>query len=151
MVASTSGALTTYNGETLAAVGVPYILGNVALTSQTTSLGPTTIITTGAAGLYEVDVYFLVTAGSATSTVGTTIGWTDPAGAQSAMMQGANTNRSALFLNASGTALSTATTGTWLSGTMPIRCTASSAITYTTAVVNGPPTYSLYISVRRLS
>lgn len=79
---NSSGVITSYAGQPTAGQGVAPILA-VQTTTPTTPVGATNILAAAPAGLYEIDVYFVVTT---PGTVGTGItlnlSWTDAQGAR---------------------------------------------------------------------
>jgi hypothetical protein len=117
----------------------PSILGSVALTSQTASLGSTNLVATPVAGMYRVvtvaQATTAATAGSGCS-LAVTIGYTDSAGATT------NNTISALSLAAPGRSM----------GAMSLMV-ASGSITYSTTLTAGTCSgelYALNITAERL-
>ncbi len=131
-----SNTFSSYNGDSTQGNGLASIVKSVALAAQTTSLGPTTLFTPAAAGMYEVAVYQVTTTAGSAGTLDTTIGWNDGV---------ARTSSPAAQILLSTTAYS--------AGSQVIYAASGQAITYTTTVAAavGSPQYRLLIIVKRLS
>lgn len=123
------------NYSQLAGTPVPAAaLGTVALTAQTTGLGPTTIATP-ATGTYQACGYLVTTATGSAGTASLSFGWNDGTQAES----DTPTKLTAVSLTALGEG----------QGCTFMR-TNGTAITYTTVLTSalGSPAYSVYISLR---
>jgi len=107
----------------------------VALTAQTASIGTTAILTSPAAGLFEVDVYIETTTAGSAGTVLATIGHTDRIGATTQAT-------STLALDSVGRKIQRF-----------LVYAASGNVTYATTVAgaSGSPQYALDIAIRRQS
>jgi hypothetical protein len=131
---SMTGLTALYNNVATVAMGVPPLYATVATTGNTASVTATNLQCGGAvcpAGLYRVHVYNVVTS-TGTGTLNTTVGWTDPAQAQTFASTGIAT-----------------TAKNYEQFPVDLRADGINNITYaTTLSVSG--TYSTYITLERL-
>lgn len=112
------------------------VVASVALTGQTTSTGTTELQCNGGtcpAGLYRVSVYNVITTANGSSTLTTTIAWTDDSGSRTATP---------------AAAISTASTN-FSQGVAIVR-SASSGIQYTATRSGSTAAWALYITVEKL-
>lgn len=131
-----NGKPTKSNGDTLAGNGFASVVGNVALLSQSASIGTTTLFTAPAAGLYlAFGQLECTTTGSGTVTV--TVSNTDDVGATSK----------------TSTTQSLTATGRLVFSYIPFVATSGSTITYATTVAGGGSgeRYAVYLSIIRLN
>lgn len=113
----------------------PTVVASVSLTLQTASISATTIYTPASAGIYRASVHHLCSVAGAAGNLNSTILWTNIIGATS-VIPPAQVNL--------------ASAGSWGSGIVTFRSTAT-AIQYSTTVVNGAGSkYSLDIALERL-
>lgn len=122
----TAGVLAQYSAITTAGLGIPVQVGNSVLSGQTTSLGPTTLVTVGAAtASYLVVVDLTCKTAVATATISVTINYTDAS----------NTAQSIAPSAAACTALGASSFALINS---PIRAKNGTTITYSTTAANSP-------------
>lgn len=131
-----NGVITGYNGDTTVANGVSSVVGDVSLTGQNTSLGPTTIFTPVNPGTYRASVYLVISTAGTAGTLSATISWTDDVQAQSTTT----------------TTVALATSGAFVQQTIYLRSVAS-AISYSTTLtgVLGSPVYAIFVDLERIS
>ena len=109
---------------------------HIALTGQTTSLGPTNIITPPTDGLFRLSYYVETIVAGSVGTLALAFGWTDENGVQ------AITPVSSLSLTTTG----------YASGATIIHAKTTGTINYTVTLMGvvGSPQYNLYIFLERL-
>ena len=143
LVFNSSGAATTYDGITLAGIGLVAVEGVSDKTAQTGSLTTQTLVTTGAAGHYLVRVYIdqnaLCTTG--TGSIYATVSWTDATASHTAVT---------VPLTLANTSISSA--NGYIDAAIPLWSATSSAISYTTtygACGSGTASYDIHAEVER--
>lgn len=105
---------------------------NASATSQTSSIGTTTLFTPTATGTYRVSIYIVDIAGTVFTLQGT-VGWTDSATAQTATTS----------------TLTNATNG-YVQSSFFVEATSGNPVTYAVALT-GTATYNVYVVSERLS
>lgn len=126
-----------YNADDTVGNGLTSILGNVSLQGQTASIGDTTILTSADNSCYRIGIY-LVNTGTAVGTITAKVTWNDEtATAQS-------------FTTAS---INFATANNFSQATVFVNQRGGNVITYQTTAVGvvGTPSYSLYVTVERIT
>jgi hypothetical protein len=144
LISNSSGAFTTYDGITLAGIGVVAVEGVSDKTAQSTSLTTQNLVaSTGAAGHYLVRIYIdqnaLCTTG--TGNVYATVTWTDATASHTA---------TTIPLTLANTSISSS--NGYVDAAIPFWSATSSAISYTTtytACTSGTGTYDLHAEVER--
>ena len=115
-----------YKGITTAGLALPLQTGNSVLSGQTTSLGPTTIVTVGAASAsYLISANVFCKTAVATATVTLSIGYTDP-------------SNTAQTVTPTAAACTTLGAASFAQINAPIRAKNGTNITYTTTAANSP-------------
>jgi len=144
LVFNSSGAATTYDGITLAGIGLVAVEGVSDKTAQTGSLTTQTLVTTGAAGHYLVRVYIdqnaLCTTG--TGSIYATVSWTDATASHTAVT---------VPLTLANTSISSA--NGYIDAAIPLWSATSSAISYTTTYAacsgSGTASYDIHAELER--
>ena len=115
---------------------VPTAQKTVSLTGQTTTIGPTTLITPPVNGVFRLSFYIEVTTTAAIGTLAVAFGWTDDNGTAT------NTPVSSLTLTAAG----------YSQGQVIVRAKTTGTINYSVTLtgVTGSPQYSFYCFLERL-
>jgi len=137
----TTGPFSAYNSLTLTGQGMPPILYSPALSSsQSATVGPTTMFTPASAGIFELCYYAVVTqAATSSSSLTPTFSWNDGSARSTTGLIAANVpNFQAYTGNSSGAVLN---------GCVTIASAASQAITFTFTYASSGATAMNYIYV----
>jgi hypothetical protein len=130
-----AGGITSYKSLTTAGLGIPVIVGNSVLSSQTGNLGPTTLVTTGSSvASYVIRASVICTTATSTATVALTINYTDAS----------NTAQS---IAPAAAACTTLGPNSHVDILTPIEVKNATNITYSTTVANSPGGYRVSAQV----
>lgn len=126
-----------YNADDTVGNGLTSVLGSVSLQGQTASIGDTTILTSADNSCYRIGIYIINT-GSAVGTITAKVTWND----ETATVQSFTTP-----------SINFATADNFSQASILVNQRGGNVITYQTTAVGvvGTPSYSLYITVERIT
>jgi hypothetical protein len=135
----TTGPFTSYNSLTLAGQGMPAILYSPALSStQSATVGPTTMIASTNAGLYELCYYAVITqAATSSSSLTPKFSWNDGSARDTTSLVAANVPNFAAYTGNAANAV--------LNGCVTIAAATAQAITFTFTYASSGGTAMNYV------